>query len=266
METIQVLGYFGALAVGLVLGLMGSGGSIMAVPILTYMFHISPVTTTAYSLFVVGTSSSVGALKNFKKGLIDFKIALVFATPGFVAVFISRKFIVPTIPEELIQVGNFVLTRSKGIMFLLAMLMIIASISMLRKREQPIKDNILVRFNYPIMIFVGAVIGILTGIVGIGGGFLIIPALVLLVKLPMKKAVATSLFIISLKSLIGFMGGLGILDINWTFLLVFTLISVLGILFGAYLSSFVKSEKLKRGFGWFVLFMAIGIFCKEMFN
>ncbi len=265
MEAIQILGYFGALVIGLVLGLMGSGGSIMAVPIFAYMFQISPITTTAYSLFVVGTSSSVGVLKNFKKGLIDFRIALVFAIPAFVAVYIVRKFVVPIIPEELISVGNFVLTKNMGIMLLFALLMLIASISMLRKKEPSIEENEQARYNYPMMVSGGAVIGVLTGIVGIGGGFLIIPVLVLLVKLPMKKAVATSLFIIALKSLIGFTGDLGNLDINWSFLLVFTLISITGIFLGVFLSSFIKSEKLKRSFGWFVLVMAIGIFCKEVF-
>jgi len=265
MEAIQILGYFGALVIGLVLGLMGSGGSIMAVPIFAYMFQISPITTTAYSLFVVGTSSSVGVLKNFKKGLIDFRIALVFAIPAFVAVYIVRKFVVPIIPEELISVGNFVLTKNMGVMLLFALLMLIASISMLRKKEPSIEENEQARYNYPMMVSGGVVIGVLTGIVGIGGGFLIIPVLVLLVKLPMKKAVATSLFIIALKSLIGFTGDLGNLDINWSFLLVFTLISITGIFLGVFLSSFIKSEKLKRSFGWFVLVMAIGIFCKEVF-
>ena len=265
METIEVLGYLGALAIGLVLGMMGSGGSIMAVPIFAYMFQISPITTTAYSLFVVGTSSSFGVWKNFRKGLIDFKVALVLAIPAIIAVYIARKFIVPVIPVELISVGNFIITRNMGIMLLVALLMLFASVSMIRRKERRNEKNIQTRYNFTLMVCGGAGIGILTGIVGIGGGFLIIPALVFFVKLPMKKAVATSLFIIALKSLIGFTGDLGHLEINWSFLLVFTLISILGIFMGVYLTSFIASEKLKRSFGWFVLLMAIGIFCKEVF-
>lgn len=264
MEIFQILGYFGAFAIGLVLGLMGSGGSIMAVPIFAYLFHISPITTTAYSLFVVGTSASIGVLKNFNKGLIDFKIAFIFAIPAFISVYVIRKFVIPIIPEILISIGSFVVTKNMGIMFLFALLMLIASISMLQMKSQSFKKSKIVRYNYPIMICAGVLIGILSGIVGIGGGFLIIPTLVLLVKLPMKKAVATCLFIIALKSLIGFTGDIGNQEINWSFLLVFTLIAILGIFFGVYLSTLFKSEKLKRSFGWFVLIMAIGIFCKEI--
>ena len=265
MEAIEVLGYIGALIIGIVLGLMGSGGSIMAVPIFAYLFQISPVTTTAYSLFVVGTSASVGTLKNFNKGLIDFRIALVLAIPAFISVYIARKVLVPVIPEELISIEGFVLTKNMSIMLLFVVLITIASISMLRKKRKSIRGTIAMTFNYPMIVGVGIIIGILTGIVGIGGGFLIIPALVLLVKLPIKKAVATSLFIIALKSLIGFMGDVGNLEINWPFLLIFTLISITGIFMGVYLSAFIKNEKLKRSFGWFLLVIAVSVFCKEVF-
>lgn len=237
----------------------------MAVPILTYLFHISPVTTTAYSLFVVGTSASVGALRNFNKGLVDLRVALIFAVPAFIAVYIARKFVLPVIPEELWSTGRFILTRDMGIMIIFALLMAVASISMIRKKGVPTDGDDPVRYNYPLIVFEGIVIGMLTGIVGIGGGFLIIPVLVLCVKLPMKKAVATSLLIIALKSLIGFTGDLGHLEINWSFLIGFTLISILGIFMGMYLSSFVKGDRLKKTFGWFVLLVAIGIFYKELF-
>ncbi|MGB5821242.1 MAG: sulfite exporter TauE/SafE family protein [Saonia sp.] len=264
METLQIFGYLGALAVGMILGLMGSGGSMMAVPILAYLFHISPVTTTAYSLFVVGTSASVGAFRNYKKGMVDFRIAIVFAIPAFITVYIVRKFLVPIIPEKIFAIGSFIVTKDIGIMVLFAMLMLCASISMIKKRKKKIDIISVTDYNYPTIVLEGILIGILTGIVGIGGGFLIIPALVLLVKLPMKKAVGTSLFIIALKSLIGFMGDLGNLEINWSFLLSFTMVSMLGILFGVYLSSFIEGEKLKKTFGWLVLVMAIFIFYKEL--
>ncbi len=265
METIQIFGYVGALALGVILGLMGSGGSLMAVPIFAYLFHISPITTTAYSLFVVGTSASVGALQNFKRGLVDYRIAFMFGVPAFIAVYVARKFLVPVIPMEIFAVENFVLTRDMAIMVFFAVLMLCASISMIKKKILKIDGNMATRYNYPLIVLDGILVGILTGIVGIGGGFLIIPVLVLWVKLPMKKAVATSLFIIALKSLIGFTGDLGNLEINWSFLLSFTVVSIVGILLGMYLSSFIEGERLKKTFGWLVLIMAIGIFYKELF-
>ena len=266
METIQLFGYLGALLVGIVLGLVGSGGSLMAIPIFTYLFQISPVTTTAYSLFVVGTSASIGTLRNWNKGLIDFRIAIVFAIPAFMAVFMVRKYLLPIIPEELFNIEGILVTKDMGLMLFLAIIMLLSAISMIRKRKPILKSAESKEYNYPLIVIEGIIIGLVTGIVGIGGGFLIIPTLVLLVKLPMKKAVATSLFIIALKSLIGFMGDLGHLEINWIFLLGFTIISILGIYLGMYLTSYMKGKKLKSYFGWLVLILAFGIFYKEIFT
>ena len=265
METIHILGYFGALALGLILGLLGSGGSLVAVPIFTYLFHISPITTTAYSLFVVGTSASIGVMRNCSKGLVDLRIALVFAIPAFITVYAVRKFLVPIIPEELFSIGQYVLTKNMAIMVFFALLMLFAAITMLRKKKLEVVENQRPLLNYPLVILEGIVVGTLTGIVGIGGGFLIIPVLVLSLKLPMKKAIATSLVIIALKSLIGFTGDLGQMEINWAFLLSFTVLSIFGILLGIYISSFVEGEKLKKSFAWLVLLMAVGIFYKELF-
>ena len=266
METIEIFGYLGALLVGLVLGLMGSGGSLIAIPIFTYLFHISPITTTAYSLFVVGTSSTIGALRNWEKGLIDFKVAIVFAIPAFIAVYVVRKHILPIIPMEIVTIYDVVVTKDMVIMVFLAVIMLLSSLSMIQKRKLLNDPNHLNRYNYPLIVLHGIMIGFFTGVVGVGGGFLIIPTLVLLVKLPMKKAVATSLFIIALKSLIGFIGDLGHLEINWDFLIGFTVVSTLGILLGMYFSSFIKGEKLKTYFGWLLLILSIGIFYKEVFT
>lgn len=266
METIEIFGYLGALLVGLVLGLMGSGGSLIAIPIFTYLFHISPITTTAYSLFVVGTSSTIGALRNWEKGLVDFKIAIVFAIPAFIAVYVVRKYILPIIPMEIVTIYDVAVTKDMAIMVFLALIMLLCSLSMIRTKKSLLDHKRLNRYNYPLIVLQGILIGLFTGVVGIGGGFLIIPTLVLLVKLPMKKAVATSLFIIALKSLIGFLGHLGNLEINWDFLLRFTAISTLGIFLGIYFSSFIKGEKLKTYFGWLLLILSIGIFYKEVFT
>ena len=263
MDITQILGYVGALAIGIVLGLIGGGGSILTVPVLVYLLYINPVTATAYSLFVVGVSALVGAIRNIQKGLVDFKTAIVFAIPAFIAVYATRKFLVPAIPDQLFEINGFLVTKNIAIMVFFAIIMFVAAISMIKSNGKKITSETTVVYNYPLIIIEGIVVGLLTGIVGAGGGFLIIPALVLLAKLPMKKAVATSLLIIAIKSLIGFIGDVENLDIDWTFLLIFTTISVVGIFVGTWLNKFIDGKKLKKSFGWFVLAMALYIVFKE---
>ena len=266
MDILEILGYFGALLIGVVLGLIGVGGSILTVPVLVYLMAINPVTATAYSLFVVGSSALVGAIRNIPKKLIDFRTGVVFAIPAFISVYLTRKFLVPAIPEEIFTISGFVITKNIGIMLFFAIIMVIASISMIREKEngRNIEEE-KVSYNYPLIIIEGLVVGLLTGIVGAGGGFLIIPALVILAKLPMKKAVATSLLIIAFKSLIGFIGDVQNMDIDWTFLLIFTGLSIGGIWLGVYLNNFINGKKLKKAFGWFVLLMGVYIILSELY-
>jgi len=262
MDTTHILGYIGALIVGLVLGLIGGGGSILTVPLLVYLLGYNPVVATAYSLFVVGTSSMVGTYQKHKKGLVDFKTGLAFSFPSFVAVYLSRRYLVPGIPETIFSIGDYEISKGMGIMIFFAIIMLLASISMIRKG----KDEEVVSKNQPYYkTFVqGLIIGTITGIIGAGGGFLYVPALVLWANIPMKKAVGTSLIIVTINSLIGFMGDVQTLDIEWGFLLIFTLISILGIILGVFLSKFVSGPKLKKSFGLFVLIMAIYIIFKEL--
>ena len=262
MDTIQISGYIGALIVGLVLGLIGGGGSILTVPLLVYLLGYNPVVATAYSLFVVGTSSMVGTYQKHKKGLVDFKIGIIFSFPSFVAVYLSRRYLVPAIPETLFSIGDFELSKGMGIMIFFAIIMLLASISMIKKG----KDEYLISKSqrYYKTFVQGLIIGTITGIVGAGGGFLYVPALVLWANIPMKKAVGTSLIIITINSLIGFMGDVQTLDIEWGFLLIFTLISILGIILGVSLSKFISGPKLKKSFGFFILIMAIYIIYKEL--
>jgi len=265
MDILEILGYLGALIIGVVLGLIGGGGSILTVPVMVYLMAINPVTATAYSLFVVGSSALVGALRNIPKKLIDFRTAVVFAIPAFIAVYLTRMYLVPAIPQEIFKIGGVMITKNLGIMLFFAIIMVIAAISMItQKRDNKSENGDKVRYNYPLIIVEGVVVGLLTGIVGAGGGFLIIPALVLLAKLPMKKAVATSLLIIAFKSLIGFIGDVQNLEINWPFLLTFTAISIGGIWLGVFLNRFIDGSKLKKSFGWFVLVMGIYIIWKEL--
>ena len=262
----EIAGYLASLAIGISLGLIGGGGSILTVPVLVYLFGIEPVLATAYSLFIVGFSSLVGAFPKYKQGLVNIKTALIFGIPSILAVFATRKYIVPLIPDEIFSIGNFVITKNILMMVLFAILMVFASVSMIREKDSNGNAaNGEQKFNYPLIILEGSVVGLLTGLVGAGGGFLIIPALVLLSKLPMKQAVGTSLLIIAAKSLIGFTGDLSHYNMDWTLLLIVTSLAAAGIFVGDLLHKKIHGEKLKKGFGWFVLVMGIYIIIKEIF-
>lgn len=265
MNAVQIFGYSASILIGVSLGLIGGGGSILTLPVLVYLLGFSPVLSTAYSLFIVGTTSFVGSINYMRKGLINYQAAFVFAIPSFTSVFLTRKYLVPTIPDSLFTIAGFEVTKNIGIMLFFALVMLAASYSMIMSEKKEDEKSEKLKFNYPLIGLEGAVVGILTGIVGAGGGFLIIPALVLLARLPMKMAVGTSLLIIAAKSLIGFMGDISNINVNWTFLLQFTSLSVVGIFIGSYFSKFIEGEKLKKSFGWFVLVMGIYIITKEIF-
>ncbi|MFT4981393.1 MAG: putative membrane protein YfcA [Bacteroidia bacterium] len=259
----EIAGWIMALVIGLTLGLLGGGGSILTVPVLVYMLGINPVVSTGYSLFIVGISAFVGAISYYRKDLIDIKTAVVFGLPAIVGVYLARLFVVPAIPTDVFQVGTFMVTKNIGIMLLFAVMMIAASISMIKGRKDR-EVNPDRKFNYPLILAEGLVVGLLTGLVGAGGGFLIIPALVILSDLPMKMAVGTSLSIIAVKSLIGFIGEVQIHTPDWVFLLSFSALAVAGIFIGTKLSNVISGQKLKPVFGWFVLVMGIYILGKEL--
>lgn len=264
----EIIGYIASIVIGISLGLIGGGGSILTVPVLVYLFGVEPMMATAYSLFIVGASSLVGAFPKYKEGLISLKTAVVFGAPSIVAVFATRKFIVPAIPKEVFSIGDFMVTKSILMMMLFAILMVAASVSMIReKKNKANAGEEEQKFNYPMIMLEGSVVGIFTGLVGAGGGFLIIPALVMLSKLPMKKAVGTSLLIIAAKSLIGFMGDISTngSNMNWALLGSVTALAIGGIFVGNVLSKKIDGNKLKKGFGWFVLVMGVYIIVNELF-
>ncbi len=264
----EIVGYLLAALVGISLGLIGSGGSILTVPILVYIMGVNPVLATAYSLFIVGTTALVGGVQSSIQKKVDFKTVLIFGAPSIAAVYATRLWLVPLIPDILFEMNGFEMTKPIALMVLFSIVMILASISMIRpsdKKEESAED-VQLSYNYPMILAEGALVGVLTGLVGAGGGFLIIPALVLLARMPMKLAVGTSLFIIAAKSLIGFLGDLQTTsEIDWILLSMFTLFAVIGIFIGIMLSKKIPGSKLKTSFGWFVLIMGIYIIVKELF-
>ncbi len=336
MDSVEIIGYAAAIIIGISLGLIGGGGSILTVPILVYLFGIEPMLATAYSLFVVGSSSLLGSISYVKKGLLNFRTGILFAIPSIAAVFITRRYLIPLFPEHITSVMNesiftniffgvtlvagiivaalllkrflkssgetnllkvlglmipavimvfvmrqfvlpsipvelyvgssFTITKNGVIMLLFGGVMLFAAIGMIRNKpvNQQSKSERTAFSTGGIILLEGMLVGTLTGIVGAGGGFLIIPALVLIVGLPMKVAVGTSLAIIAVKSLIGFLGDLSYQEIEWPFLLIFTSMSFVGIFIGTWLSTFIDSKRLKKGFGWFVLVMGLFILIKEI--
>jgi len=265
METPQIIGYILAVFVGMTLGMLGSGGSILSVPILVYVMGIEPTLATAYSLFVIGATSLVGGIHKANQKLVDFKKVVLFGIPAIITVFITRKILVPKIPNIIFSTESFTLTKSVLIMIVFAFVMIFASVRMIK----PLKAVFITndeKLNYYKIVALGILIGLVSGFVGAGGGFLIVPTLLFFAKTPMKMAVGTSLFIVASQSLIGFVGDI-MSDqvIDWKLLEIFTLASVIGIFIGNFISRKVADEKLKTGFGWFVLAMGIYIIIRETF-
>lgn len=264
MEASLIVAYILALVIGAVLGLLGGGGSILTVPVMVYIVGVEVVEATSYSLFVVGISSLVGVLTFAKKGQVNYLIGLMFGIPSVATVYVTRKWLLPSAPDQTELLG-MTITKDLVLMGLFAVLMILASFTMIRKKKISMEGEERTP-NLIIVFFEGIVVGFLTGLVGAGGGFLIVPALVVLSHLPMKTAVGTSLLIISGKSLIGFVGDIGQVEIDWLMLSIFSAITICGIFVGSYFSNMIKGEQLKPIFGWFILVMGICILTENIIN
>ncbi len=262
MET---AGYLAALLIGVSLGLIGGGGSILTIPVLVYLFHIQPTLATGYSLFIVGCSSLAGAYKNYRRDNINFKAAFYFGITSIITIVLLRKFLLPVIPEHLFSVGTFAVSKSLVTMLLFACVMIVASQNMIRKQVDTSKLNADQTVHLGKALLRGFEVGVLTGLLGAGGGFIIIPVLVFSFHLTMKKAIGTSLLIIAMNSLFGFAGDLSQHTFRWELLIPLTLIAITGTFIGRKLGESVPGERLKKWFGWFVRIMGIYIIIHELF-
>ena len=258
----EILGYVLSVFIGMILGLLGGGGSILSIPILVYFFHLDVVVASAYSLFIVGVTSLVGAIPKYKDQLISVRAGLLFGLPSVICTFATRKWLIPTIPDILLETDSFILTKRLLVLGTFALLMIMASLSMITGRRNQIYAEHTSRTFLTIV--EGCLIGFLTGLVGAGGGFLIIPALVFITGLPFKTAVGTSLFVIAINSLIGFMGDVFNYPMDWPFLFSVSGLAIAGIFIGSRLSHAVTGQNLRRAFGWFVLAAGTVILLREI--
>lgn len=262
-----LFGYIASLLIGVSLGLIGGGGSILTVPVLVYLFGVEPMLATSYSLFVVGSTSLIGAVNNYRQGQVRMQTALLFGLTSIVTVLLVRRYLIPLIPAVLVDFGSWQLTKSGATMILFALLMLLASFSMIRSRAaatSALNEGQPDVAAYIRLMLYGVLIGLVTGFLGAGGGFLLIPALVFLVKLPMKQAIGTSLSIIAMNSLIGFLGDWAAIELQWSLLLPVAGLAIAGILIGGRLGRHLDGARLKKGFGWFVLAMGVFVILKEL--
>jgi uncharacterized membrane protein YfcA len=269
LETFIAYGLF--LLIGIILGLIGGGGSILGVPVLVYLFHYPAEIATGYSLFIVGLTSLIGGFAFIKRGDISLESLLQFAVPSLITVFFVRKLLIPALPEVFFNVGELIVTKQVFIMTLFALLIIFSSYSMIKKQKADYRNDAMweefskspIRIYFVILLAI--LVGFLTGFVGAGGGFIIVPVLLFFIRVPFKKTIGTSLCIIAINSLVGFTGNLGHLDINWNVLLIASSICVAGILLGNMISLKISANKLKPAFGWFTLIVGIFVIVKELF-
>ncbi len=257
---LQVLGYCLAACIGLSLGLIGGGGSVLALPILVYVMHIPTKSAIAMTLVIVGTVSLIGVIPHWRKGNVNLPKALIFGSATMVGAYGGAK------------VANLPWVSEAFQLILFASLMMLAAVFMIRKSRQtsPAGDPQLAPYPKPVckycwlwLLTEGIGIGILTGLVGVGGGFAIVPALVLLGKVPMKEAIGTSLLIIAANSVSGFWGYYGQVTLDVHLLVSFTFMAAVGILLGSYLSTYVDAKLLQKGFAYFLLAIATFILWQQ---
>lgn len=261
-----LLGYILGVLIGICLGMMGAGGAIMTIPVLVYVFGIDTETSTTYSLFIVGITAMIGTVGYIRNNFYDFKTVVFFGLPSIVSVILTSKFLLPAIPNVVFSAGSFEITRPLLIMILFAILMILSALAMIRSSRAIQKEDYsgLKKYRYGLILLQGLLVGIITGLLGAGGGFIIVPALVILAHLPMKKAVGTSLVIITTNCVFGFLTKMSFVNlIDWNFLLIFSVFTVAGIISGIFFSKYVNGEKLKFWFACFMLIMGAFLIVQE---
>jgi len=256
----EIIGYCLSVLIGFSLGLIGGGGSILTVPVLVFFFDIEPAMATTYSLFVVGLAAIAGSINHYRMHNISYKTVLLFGIPSVIILFIMRHWLLKMMPSIIFRSDKFVVTKSSFILAMFAALMLIAGWTMIRQRTYaPSKE----KQSFTRLILQGAITGAVTGFIGIGGGFIIVPSLVLFAGLSMKKAIGTSLVIITVNCIVGLLGNIETtVSIDYAFLFIFSACAIAGIILGTQATRVIPDKRLKPAFGWIILLMSLIVFAR----
>ena len=257
--TIHLAGYCLCIFIGFSLGLIGGGGSILTIPMLVFFFGIDPVVATTYSLFIVGLSAISGSIDHYRRHNIDYKTVLLFGIPSVIVLFIMRRWLLGLIPSTIFHSGTWAISKSLFTMIVFSITMLVAGWSMVNKRVYAHSEKI----RYPRLMAQGCITGAITGFIGIGGGFIIVPSLVLFAGLPMKRAIGTSLVIITINCVVGILGNIEVVEsLNFVFLSILATLAIIGILIGTWSLRFIPDKQLKPVFGWIILVLSAVIFVR----
>lgn len=263
MDILHIIGYLGAVLVGFVLGLMGGGGALISIPILVYLFHIEVSVATSYSLFLIAITASSGAYHNIRKNLVDYNAALYYGIPSVISVFAVRRWVMPNLPKVIFTIGNFPVSKSLFILVVLVIVMVMAAYKMIVSNDAEL-DKTEHKINHFRLSFFAVLIGSFLGLVGGGGGFLMVPALIYFANVHLKKAVGTALVLVAVNSFIGFLGDLSShIQIDWALFATFLFFSIGGVFIGHYMVAYTQGNKMKKYFGYFLLVVAAFIVIKE---
>jgi uncharacterized membrane protein YfcA len=263
LEPLHILGYLGALLTGVILGLLGGGGALLSIPVLVYLFHIEPQLATSYSLILIGITATSGAYQNIRKKQVDYNAALYYGIPSVIAVYTVRRWVMPNLPKVIFSLDGYAVDKNLFILVILAIVMFAAAYKMITAKPNDTQDEDH-KVDHLELAFFAILIGSFLGLVGAGGGFLMVPALIYFANVHTKKAIGTSLLLVAVNSFIGFLGDMrSNVSIDWKFFAIFACFSVAGVFIGHYLTNYIHNDKLKKSFGWFILVTAIFIVVKE---
>ena len=256
---IEILGYVFFILAGLFFGLFGSGGSIIIIPILVYIFKLPIYEATTYSLLLVFLISLFGTIKHIKQRNLHIQKINFFIISTLIFTSISRVFLFPEIPEKIVFLN---VSKDSFLMILFSIVIFFSGASLLRKTFFSITSNFKIG-----LICIGILIGLLTGLLGIGGGFIIVPALVLFARMNMKRAASTALFIIMLNTLLAIILEISIFNFqfNWLFILFLLISALIGITIGIGLLNKIEVNRIKKMFSFSLLLLSLLIFCIELF-